>query len=477
MRPRCALADDHRSLVAALRSELADASVITDPDVMAAYSRDHAATVPSGIPIAVVAPTTSAEVAHVLAIVSGAATPVVTRGAGSGLSGGANALDGGIILSMHRLNAIIEIDTQNLTVTTQAGVITADLKSAVNAHGLWYPPDPASAEVCSIGGNIATNAGGLCCVKYGVTRDYVLSLEVALADGRLVRLGRRTVKGVAGYDLASLIVGSEGTLGIVTSAMLRLRPQPSPARTLVATFRRARDAGDVIAALAARGIVPSLAEIIDRTTARIVEDWKRLDLDCDAGAHLLLQTDQPEQLASHEIDQMIAVVRSCGALDVYSSSDPNDSDALLMARKLAFPALERLGTCLLDDIAVPRSEVGAMIERIEEISTAHGLVIATFGHAGDGNLHPTILFDPTDEQQRSSTQDAFDAIILAALNLGGTCTGEHGVGGLKVDSLTKEVGIVGAELHHRIKRAFDPVGILNPGRALPFDPGVTPQPS
>jgi glycolate oxidase len=448
-----------------LRAALGDGGVVTDPDILLAYRRDRAGLVPDGTPLAAASPRSTAEVAEVVRLAARHGVPIVPRGAGSGLAGGANAVDGCVVLSLTAMDAIVEIDQDELSATVQPGVLNATLSRAVQDLGLWYPPDPASWEFSTIGGNLATNAGGLCCVKYGVTRDAVLGLEVVLADGTVTRVGRGTVKGVAGYDLVGLLVGSEGTLGVITEATLRLRPAPHPSVTLVASFPSLARAGDAIAAIV-RATSPSLLEVLDNTTIRAVERYKRMDLDLDAAALLVGQSDLPGQQGEHEIASIECACEAAGADLIVTTMDPQESELLLAARRLAYPALEQLGTTLLDDVAVPRSAVTRMVGEVAAIAERHGVLIGTFGHAGDGNLHPTIVYDAAEPSQVQAASDAFDDLVTAALRLGGTVTGEHGVGSLKRDHLATELGAVGLRLHRAVKTAFDPDHLLNPGKVL-----------
>jgi glycolate oxidase len=452
-------------IVADLCRMLPSGAVISDPDVVEAYRRDQATMVGAGTPLAVVHPASVADVQEVLGFAARHRVPVVARGAGSGLSGGANAVDGCLMISLTRMNRIVDIDAKSLFAVVEPGVVTADLASAARSAGLWYPPDPASSAFSTIGGNIATNAGGLCCVKYGVTGDFVLGLEVVLADGSMVTTGGRTVKGVAGYDLTRLFVGSEGTLGVVTRATLRLRPPPAPAATLVAFFPDLPAAGCAIAGILA-GMVPSLLELMDRTTLRAVEEWQRMDLDTDAAALLLARSDAGGEQGDREVDHMARACTEAGATFVARSSDPAEGELLMTARRLALPALERKGSALLDDVAVPVGRVAEFLAAVEEVADRHCVVVGTFGHAGDGNMHPTLVVDPLDPASKDRAALAFGDIVRTALALGGTITGEHGVGLLKRAYLEGEVGSAGLSLHATIKRALDPDNILNPGKLL-----------
>jgi len=450
------------SLIDALRA-LPDDVVVTDPDLLAGYVRDQSRFTEAAAPLAVLAPRRTDEVAACLAACHAAGVPVVTRGAGSGLSGGANAVGDGVVLSLHRMDRILEIDPVERLAVAQPGVVTGDLRAAVAEQGLLYPPDPGSVGFCTIGGNVATDAGGMCCVKYGVTRDFVEALEVVLADGRVMRTGTRTVKGVAGYDLTGLFVGSEGTLGVVTEVTVRLVPAARPPMTLVASFDDLASAGAAVAGVATAGLAASAVEILDRTTLRAVDAIARMGLG-DAAAMLLVQAD------SDDADALLAEVETIclagGATDVGRSDDADEAFLLMEARRLALPALERLGDWLLDDVCVPRARVVDLIAAVEAVAVESGLTIGVFGHAGDGNLHPTVIFDQDDAVSRAAAQDAFDRITEAALALGGTITGEHGVGRLKAGWLTRELDGVNADVQRALRRTFDPRGILNPGVAL-----------
>jgi glycolate oxidase len=440
-------------------------SVLTDPEVLESYRRDEAGLVEAGTPLAAVRVSSGDEVQELLRMASAHRLPVVPRGAGSGLSGGANAVDGCLVLSLTGMDGIIDIDRGNLLAVVEPGVINADLSKAVGDLGLWYPPDPASAGFSTIGGNIATNAGGLCCVKYGVTADFVLGLEVVLADGSVLGTGRRTVKGVAGYDLTGLFVGSEGTLGVITRATLRLRPTPPSPATLVAFFADLTSTGAAVARIVSE-VVPSLLELMDRATVRAVDEWKHMELDLEAAAMLIGRSDAGGERGAAEIERMAGACAAAGATYVARSADPMEADLLMTARRLALPALERLGSILLDDVAVPLGRIPDLLDAIQGVADRHGVLIGTFGHAGDGNMHPTIVFDHRDPEAVAGARSAFEDIVRAALGLGGTITGEHGVGILKRPFLHEEIGEAGLEAHRRVKRALDPLGILNPGKVL-----------
>lgn len=449
---------------AGLLTDLAGAGdVVTDPEVLDAYRRDQAAPglLPAGTPAVLVRPRTSAEVAVALRAASRHGVAVVPRGAGSGLSGGANALDGCVVLCLERMTSVTEVDAAALTATVEPGVLNAQLGAAAREEGLWYPPDPASWEFSTIGGNVATNAGGLCCVKYGVTRDALLALDVVLADGREISVGHRTRKGVAGYDLVGLLCGSEGTLGVITSVTVRLQPPPRPAWTLAASFGSLTEAGTAIAEIARR-TRPSLLELMDATTLAAVQELAPMELDPADAAMLFARSDD----AQAEIDLIEELCTAAGATLVVTTDEEAEGRMLMAARRLAYPALERRGATLLDDVAVPLPRIPALLDGVARIADEHGLLVGTFGHAGDGNMHPTIVYDQHDAGEVERARTAFREILELGLALGGTITGEHGVGVLKREMLEAELGSDVLALQHRVKAAFDPDGLLNPGRGI-----------
>ncbi|WP_155547218.1 FAD-binding oxidoreductase [Amycolatopsis camponoti] len=454
-------------LIDDLAARLPKDRLVRDPDVLAGFAHDEAEWAPYALPAVVVRPHTAEEVQAVVRACLEHRTPLVTRGAGTGLSGGANAVGGCVVLVTDRLTAIKEIDERERYAVVEPGVVNDDLRAACAERGLWYPPDPASSPWSTIGGNVATNAGGVCCVKYGVTRDYVLGLQVVTGTGELVRLGRRTAKGVAGYDLTGLLVGSEGTLGVITEVTVRLRPARAAERTVAGYFDTTVAAGQAAAAVAARGVLPSALELVDRHCLAAVDQWKNMGLSADANVVLLARTDSPGALGEHEAAEILDCFEQAGATWAAQSTDQAEADALFAARRLAYPALERLGPLLTEDVCVPTQAVPEMLARIDAAGRRHDVHIANIAHIGDGNLHPLLVTPAGDETARKNAQAAFDDIIADALDLGGTVTGEHGVGLLKQPGLTRELGPEVLEMHRAVKNALDPHHILNPGKVFP----------
>ncbi|MGC7093470.1 FAD-binding oxidoreductase [Amycolatopsis lurida] len=453
------------ALVTRLRDALGKDAVLTDTDVTAAYSRDMMPLAPVGTPLAVVLPADVEQVQAVVRACAEAKVPIVPRGAGSGLSGAANAIDGCVVLVLTKLDQIVEVDAGNRLAVVQPGVVNLDFRNAVEKHGLFYPPDPSSYDWCTIGGNLSTNAGGLCCVKYGVTTDSVLGLEVVLADGSLLKTGRRTVKGVAGYDLARLFVGSEGTLGVITQATVALKPLPQAPATLVAGFTSTAAAGEAVARVVREGLVPSLMEIMDATSIKAAETYLRTDIGAgsDCQALLLCQSDSGGEVARRELSALEQICLDCGSDMTYATDDLAEGNMLLQARRVVLTALETYGVWLTDDVCVPRTRIAELIAGCQRISEEVGLRIAVVGHAGDGNMHPTIVYSPDSEDEFARARKAFDAILEVGMSLGGTVTGEHGVGKIKREWLEREIGPVGMRVHREIKRALDPENLFNPG--------------
>ncbi|OKI04449.1 FAD-linked oxidase [Streptomyces sp. CB02923] len=452
-------------LIARLRDALPAEAILTDPDVTGAYAHDMASFCEAGTPAAVVLPRTVEQVQHVMRTATELRVPVVPQGARTGLSGAANASDGCIVLSLVKMDRILEINPVDRIAVVEPGVVNAVLSRAVNEHGLYYPPDPSSWEECSIGGNIGTASGGLCCVKYGVTAEYVLGLDVVLADGRLLTTGRRTAKGVAGYDLTRLFVGSEGSLGIVVRAVLALKPEPPQQLALAAEFPSTAAACDAVCEIMARGHAPSLLELMDRTSVRAVNALANMGLPDSTEALLLAAFDTPEPAA--DLAAVGALCEAAGATEVVPADTPAESDLLLQARRLTLTALERLKSAtMIDDVCVPRSQLAAMLDGTAAIAEKYDLTIGVCAHAGDGNTHPTVCFDANDPDESRRARESFDEIMALGLELGGTITGEHGVGVLKKDWLARELGPVGLEMHRGIKAVFDPLGLLNPGKVF-----------
>ncbi|MCX5607723.1 FAD-binding protein [Streptomyces sp. NBC_00047] len=447
------------SLLAGLPAE----ALLTDPQVTASYATDMASFCAAGTPAAVVLPRAVEQVQHVMRTATALRIPVVPQGARTGLSGGANASDGCIVLSLVKMDRILEISAVDRIAVVEPGVVNAVLSRAVAEQGLYYPPDPSSWEQCTIGGNIGTASGGLCCVKYGVTAEYVLGLDVVLADGRLMSTGRRTAKGVAGYDLTRLFVGSEGSLGIVVRAVLALRPAPPRQLAMAAEFPSVAAACEAVCAVMEAGLTPSLLELMDRTTVRAVNELGKMGLPEDTEALLLAAFDTP-----HAPGDLAAVGELCtaaGATAVVPAEDEAESELLLQARRMSFPALEALRPAtMIDDVCVPRSRLAEMLDGTAAIARAQNLLIGVCAHAGDGNTHPIVCFDPADEDETRRARESFGEIMALGLSLGGTITGEHGVGVLKKEWLARELGPVGLEMQRAVKAAFDPLGLLNPGK-------------
>jgi glycolate oxidase len=458
-----------RIVVEALSRGLPQDRIVVDPDVLASLSHDEAEWAPAGQAAAGVRARSEAEVQHVVRTCAGLGVPVVPRGAGTGLSGGANAVGGCVVLDVSAMNQVLEIDPDNLLAVVQPGAVNNDVKAAVAEQGLWYPPDPASAPWSTIGGNVSTNAGGLCCLKYGVTRDWVLGLRVVAGGpagyGEAVRLGRRTTKGVAGLDLVGLFVGAEGTLGVVTEVTLRLRPALAAVpRTIVAAFGDLVSSGRAVAQITRRGLTPAVLELLDRACLEAVESWKHLGIAADADAMLLARVDTPGESGAAEAAAIAATMTDAGAQWVEQSTDDAEAEALFEARRLAYPAFERLGPVLTEDVCVPRSAVPAMLEQVAKIGARHGVQIATIAHAGDGNLHPLIITPAGDDEARAAAQAAFDELLSEAIAVGGTVTGEHGVGLLKRDGMLRELDPGAVAMQTAVRRALDPMEIFNPGK-------------
>jgi glycolate oxidase len=428
------------------------------------YRFDWTRDATAGTPLAVVRAETADQVQTTVRWAAEHRISVVPRGAGTGLSGGSTAVDGGIVLSLERMRAI-EIDTECQVAVVEPGAFNAEVKAAAAEHQLWYPPDPSSFEICSIGGNVATNAGGLCCVKYGVTTDYVLGLDVVLADGTLVTLGGKRIKDVAGLSLLKLFVGSEGTLGIVTRAILRLVPAQASRSTLVATFPTVDAAARAVVAVR-RTMRPSMMELMDRGTINAVEDYQPMGLDRSAGAMLVAQSDAPGAARSDETGLMRTACESEGASEVFVTDDADEGEMFVQARRMAIPAVEARGALLLEDVGVPVPTLPKLLDAIADIAASHSLEIPVIAHAGDGNTHPLITYDAGDPAAEKRAREAFAEMMRRTIALGGTITGEHGVGRSRRAALPEQLGPEVMALTRRVKDALDPDGILNPGAIL-----------
>ncbi|MEV7398662.1 FAD-linked oxidase C-terminal domain-containing protein [Aeromicrobium sp. NPDC092404] len=447
-----------------LAGQLPDGVLLVDPDRMDAYRWDRANDPDAGVPVAVVRATSTEDVQAAVRFAARHGLPIVPRGAGTGLSGGASALDGCLVVSMERMRAV-DVDPVTRMAVAGPGAMNAEVKAAAAEHGLWYPPDPSSYEICSIGGNVATNAGGLCCVKYGVTTDYVLGLTVVLADGTAVELGGPRLKDAAGLSLTKLFVGSEGTLGIITSVVLRLVPAQRPPCTLVATFASLDDATQTVLDITRR-MRPAMLELMDHASINAVEDVTSMGLDRGAAAMLVVQSDEPSTHGAAEIAEVTAICEANRSTEVFSTDDAETGTAFVVARRMVIPALEQKGSLLLEDVGVPLPELGALVRGIAAIAEQHDITIAVIAHAGDGNTHPLIVFDATDHGEVARARTAYGEVMDLAIRLDGTITGEHGVGRLKKDWLPAYLGPDVMDLNRRVKAALDPQGILNPGAVL-----------
>ena len=452
------------SLPAAIADHLGADRVLTAREDILPYGFDGTAILKQ-LPACVVFPRDAADVAFCLGLARQHHAPVVTRGSGTGLSGGSVPVAGAIVVCMAKMDRILEVDTANLTLRAEAGAITQDLYNAADAVGLFYPPDPGSMKISTIGGNVAENSGGLRGLKYGVTRDYVMGLEVVLADGSICWLGSKCVKDVAGYNLRDLFIGSEGTLGVITQVLLKVLPKPAARQTLLATFTAMDAAAEVVSAIIAARIIPCTLEFLDQKTIRCVDDFAQVGLPRDAAAILLIETDGHPAAVADEALRIEELCRRHGASSVRCAATAEEAAQLATARRSAFSALARLRpTTLLEDVTVPRSELASMIRSVEAIAEKHDVTIATFGHFGDGNLHPTVLTDERDAAEMHRVEAALAEIFAAALERGGTITGEHGVGLAKKPYLKRQLGDASYDLLRLIKHTLDPERLLNPGK-------------
>jgi len=455
----------------ALEDLLGRENVKTRPGELICYSYDATPDLPAGQPLAVVMPQSAEEVAAVMEIARRHKVPVYPRGSGTNLSGGSVPLEKGIVLVTTKMNRILEIDADNLTATVEPGVIIQSLNEAVAPHGLIYPPDPGTVATATMGGSVAECSGGLRGLKYGVTKHYVMGVQVVLADAKVARFGGKTVKNVTGYDMVKLFTGSEGTLGIITEITVRLIPAPQARRTMMATFERLEDAGEAVTDIVRQKVIPATLEIMDRVTVQTVENYSRAGLPTDAEAILLIEVDGIPQVVEEEAKTVIQVVEKHRG-QIRMARDDKERDEIWQARRMALPALAQLKpTTVLEDATVPRSRITEMLKFLQEIAKKYKLTIGTFGHAGDGNLHPTILTDARDAEEMKRVHQAVDEIFKKALELGGTLSGEHGIGVAKKRFMAWEIGDTGLEVMTKIKKALDPENLLNPGKVLPGGEG------
>ena len=452
------------STVDALVAVVGRGGVLTEAEDLIPYSFDGTAALKQR-PEAVVFPRTTAQVADCVRLAAASRIPIVTRGSGTGLSGGSIPTPGSLVLCVAQMNDILDLDPRNLTLRAQPGAITQRIDEAAARHGLFYPPDPGSMRISTIGGNVAENSGGLRGLKYGVTRDYVMGLEIVLPSAEVARFGNQCVKDVAGYSLKDLFVGSEGTLGIITEVLIKLVPRPAARRTMLALYDRIEDAAATVSAIVAAHIIPCTLEFLDRVTAVCVEDYAHVGLPTDCEAVLLMETDGHPAVVADEAAQMEVLARQHGARDVRTAQTEAEALQLAAARRNAFSALARKRpTTILEDVTVPRTELASMVRFIADTAVAFDLQIGTFGHMGDGNLHPTFLADERDKDEMHRVHEALETIVKRTLELGGTITGEHGVGLAKKPWLRQQMGDASLGLMRQIKQTLDPNNLLNPGK-------------
>jgi glycolate oxidase len=452
------------AFISALQACVSPDRVLTRDEDVLPYSFDGTAALKQR-PGAVVFPLNTAEVAACVKLARDRAVPVVTRGSGTGLSGGSVPLAGCLVLCLVKMDRLIELDEKNLTLRAQSGVITKEIDDACAKVGLFYPPDPGSMKISTIGGNVAENSGGLRGLKYGVTRDYVMGIEVVLPDGTVTFLGNKCVKDVAGYSMKDLFVGSEGTLGIITEVLLKVLPRPPARKTMLALYDSMEEAAQTISAIIAAKIIPCTLEFLDRMTVGCVEDYAKIGLPTNVEAVVLMETDGHPVVVAEEAERMMQLARENGAREVRAASDEQEGAKLAAARRNAFSALARVRpTTILEDVTVPRSELARMVRFISDCAARHRLQIGTFGHLGDGNLHPTFLTNERDHEEMHRVEAALEEIVSETLKLGGTVTGEHGVGLAKKAFIRRQLGEGSYELMRTIKRALDPQSLLNPGK-------------
>ena len=453
-----------QSTLETLRSIVSASNVLTAKEDLIPYAFDGTAVIKE-TPGCVVFVKTTEDVSQVLRLANDTDTPVVTRGSGTGLSGGSIPVADCIVLCMVKMERILELDAANLTMTVEPGVTTIQIAEAAERADLFYPPDPGSMKISTIGGNVAENSGGLRGLKYGVTRNYVMGLEMVLPGGEVIWLGNKCVKDVAGFSLKDVMIGSEGALGIITKVLLRLIPKPTTKKTMVATFGAMDAAAQTVSDIIAAQIIPCTLEFLDRTTIHCVEDFAKVGLPLDCEALLLMETDGHHAAVDEEATKMEDLAKANGAMNVRVAKDAVEADQLATARRSAFSALARLApTTILEDATVPRSELAHMIRFVDEVAKKHDLKIGTFGHMGDGNLHPTFLTDERNEDEIHRVHEAFKEIFNEAIRIGGTITGEHGIGLAKKEFLPKFAGDAQMRVMRELRKSLDPKGILNPGK-------------
>lgn len=452
------------------RSIFGNENVLTDKAELIAYSYDATPGIPREIPGVVVFPENTKQIQELILLARQTKTPIYPRGAGTCLSGGPVPLSKGVVVSFQRMNKILEIDPDNLTATVQPGVIVADLNAAVSKYGLLYPPDPGSMATSTIGGNVAENAGGLRGLKYGVTKHYIMGMEVVMPTGEIFRFGGKTVKNVTAYDFTHLFVGSEGTLGIITEIICKLIPAPKYRKSMLAIFERLEDAGKTVTDIVRAHVIPATLEIMDKVTIQTVENFAKVGLPTDAEALLLIEVDgMGKDSVEWEAEKCVEIIKQNNGKYKIAETDA-ERDSLWQARRAALPALAQVKPAtILEDATVPRTKLVDMLVGVQNIAKKYGLMIGTFGHAGDGNLHPTLLVDPMNKEEMEKVHKAVDEIFEIALSLGGTLSGEHGIGIAKLKYLKNEIGRSGIETMRRIKQALDPDNILNPGKLIPME--------
>ena len=453
-------------LIQELRTILGSDNVLYEDADLVSYSFDATPDMPAQKPDVIVTPESTAHVVEIVKLADKYNTPIYPRGSGTNLSGGTIPIKKGIVMLMVKMNKIIEIDAENLTATVEPGVIIQELNDAVQGFGLIYPPDPGTVKTATMGGSVSENSGGLRGLKYGVTKNYVMGLEVVMANGDVVTFGGKTVKNVTAYDFVKLFTGAEGTLGIVTKIIAKLIPAPEARKSMLGAFPTIQDAGNAVSSIIAGKVIPATLEILDNTTIKVVENYAHVGLPLDAEAVLLIEVDGLPEVVAKEAEIVAQVVKANnGTLKLAATDDEREN--LWAARRAALPALAQVSpTTVLEDATVPRSKITEMLMELQRIAKKYDLHIGTFGHAGDGNLHPTILTDERNKEEMERVHKAVDEIFEAALKLGGTLTGEHGIGMAKMRYLEWEIGKEGLEVMRKVKEALDPKYLLNPGKMV-----------